>query len=369
MSTRVQTVASVISHYFPEKAAENWDNPGLQVGHRNAEVKRILVALELTPAVLEEAIGKHVDLIVTHHPFIFKAMKQINDDSAEGRMILSLVENHIALWAAHTNLDAAPQAIADKLADDLELEDRRPVLPEQPYAAYKIVVFVPKSEVENVAHAMHDMGAGCIGNYFDVSFQTDGNGFFSCGAESNPTLGFPGSAECVREVRLEMVVSERDLKDVIENMKKAHPYEEPAFDVFKLENPILGISDEFGFGTIGKLRTPMKLAQLIEKVKSCWDIPALRVAGDPEKQIATVGIMNGAGAKYATSRVDVYISGDCGHHDFDRAIRENFALIDAGHYDTEKFIPEIIVNTLKRHLGEDVEIEIAQSMKNPMCVY
>ena len=131
----VQDIRRVISQKFPEKCAESWDNPGLQLGRSNAPVKRVLAALELTPSVTEEAISWGADLILTHHPFIFKPFKSINDDTPEGRMLLDLAEHKIALLAAHTNLDSAPQAIAQKLADDLGLQNRKPFIPHEPYAA------------------------------------------------------------------------------------------------------------------------------------------------------------------------------------------------------------------------------------------
>ena len=371
MSISIRKISSILSRHFPSKAAESWDNPGLQVGHRDAEVARVLVALELTQAVIDEAVSSGAGLVVTHHPFIFKPMKAFSDATADGRMLLALAEKRIGLFAAHTNLDAAPCAIADRLADDLGLTDRRPVLPATPYAAYKITAFVPESDVEAVAAAMHAAGAGCVGNYADVSFRAAGLGYFACGEDSNPAYGFPGQRECVREVRLEMVVSERDLDNAIRALVDAHPYEEPAYDVFRLENPIHGISDEYGFGTVGTLPEPTKAADLIAKIKQVWDIPSLRAAGDPEKVLRTVAIMNGAGAKYMTScgKIDAYISGDCGHHDFDRAHREGIVLIDAGHYDTEKCIPQIIADTLRAELGDAVEIVISTAMANPMRVY
>lgn len=368
MSITIQELRRKVSATFPEKTAESWDNPGLLLGRGNACVSRVLTALELTPDVLSEAIAFKADLILTHHPFIFKPLKSLTDDTAEGRMLLELAENHIALMAAHTNLDCAPDAIIRRLSEDLKLSGCRPFLPHSPYEAYKIVVFVPHDAVDAVAAAMHEAGAGSVGAYSDVSFRVSGLGKFTCGADSHPAIGTPGSAETVEEYRLEMVVSGRDLRAVTQALIKAHPYEEPAYDVFELRSEVRGMTDLYGFGVSGTLPEAVRLSAFIQHLKGLWDIPVVRFAGDPEKLVRRVAILNGSGAKYLPSTdrdVDAYITGDCGHHDFDNAVRRGVVLIDAGHYDTEKFIPEILAD-LVASMGGDVMV--AHAMRNPMQV-
>lgn len=364
----IRNIQNIIARHFPEKCAESWDNPGLQLGHQDAPVRRILTALELTPSVLDEAIDGGFELIVTHHPFIFRPFKRLTDESADGRMLLHLAESRIGLLAAHTNLDSAPGAIADKLADDLCLTERRPVIEHHPYEAFKIVVFVPEAQADAVSRAMHDAGAGCVGAYSDVSFRSAGTGYFTCGGAAHPAIGAPGEAVETPEVRLEMLVSEQNLKSVLRAVHASHPYEEPAIDVFRLSSDVHGISDLYGFGTTGRLPEPMLLRDFIPYLKTLWDIPSLRAAGDPEKRIERVGILNGSGAKYMSScrGIDAFITGDCGHHDFDNAVRCGLALIDAGHYETEKFIPEILAKVIAGDAETDeVYVKIASSMSNP----
>ena len=369
---RVHEIRTVIQEHFPVKAAEDWDNPGLQTGRADAEVKRVLLALELTQDVVREAIDVGAQLILTHHPFIFKPLKAVTSDSPEGAMLLELLEHHIALMAAHTNLDASPNAMNEKLSDDLGLTRRAIFIKHAPYLAYKIVVFVPEANAQAVADAMHAAGAGCVGEYSDVSFRGRGTGHFRCGEASHPAIGTPGSAECVDEIRLEMVVSSRDLGRVTKALLAAHPYEEPAYDVFRLESEVHGLTDQYGFGMVGDLPEAMPLAAFIAHIKQLWDIDFVRASGAPDKQIRRVAIMNGAGAKFYTmcgKDVDALITGDCGHHDFDNANRRGLALIDAGHYDTEKFIPDIFKTVLQKHFGDAVECMIAQSMRRPFVVY
>lgn len=367
----IEDIRQIMNRHFPVQGAEDWDNPGLQLGRSKNAVQRVILALELTPDIVKEAIDCGAQLILTHHPFIFKPFKALNDDSADGRMLLDLAEAHIGLLAAHTNLDSAPQAINEKLANDLNLSDRAILLPHEAFAAYKIVVFVPEQDADAVAEAMHRAGAGCVGNYSDVSFRGHGTGCFACGSDSHPAIGKPGSVERVPEARIEMVVSARDLKAVTTALLKAHPYEEPAYDVFKLESPVHGMTDQYGFGMTGTLPKPITLTELLAQLCNLWQIDAIRASGDPDKIIRKVGIMNGSGARYVAKArgVDAYITGDCGHHDFDNANRLGIALIDAGHYDTEKFIPEIMRSTLASELGNEVELRIATSMRRPFDFY
>jgi len=368
----VRRIRSIIQQHFPVQGAEEWDNPGLQLGHLEADVSRVLLALELTPEVVQEALTQGVNLILTHHPFIFKPLKSLTDESPDGRMLLTLAEAHIALMAAHTNLDSAPNAINQKLCDDLKLSDRSILLKHEAFSAYKIVVFVPEAEADNVANAMHRAGAGCVGDYSDVSFRAPGTGCFTCGEGSHPAIGAPGSIERVFEVRLEMVVSGQHLSAVTRALLAAHPYEEPAYDVFKLESPVHGMTDQYGFGMTGTLPEPMTLQAFIAHIKALWGIDALRASGAPDKLIRRVAIMNGAGARYFTrcgSDIDAYITGDCGHHDFDNANRRGLALIDAGHYDTEKFIPSIFHRILTDELGNSVELLLSSAQKRPFGVW
>ncbi len=368
----VRRIRSIIQQHFPVQGAEDWDNPGLQLGRLESEVTRVLLALELTPEVVQEALTQGVNLILTHHPFIFKPLKSLTDESADGRMLLELAEAHIALMAAHTNLDSAPHAINQKLCDDLQLTDRAILLKHEAFSAYKIVVFVPEADADKVAESMHHAGAGCVGDYSDVSFRASGTGCFTCGEASHPAIGEPGSVERVAEIRLEMVVSGQQLSAVTRAMLAAHPYEEPAYDVFKLESPVHGMTDQYGFGMTGSLPQPMVLKDFIAHIKALWGIDSLRASGDADKLIRRVAIMNGAGARYYTrcgADIDAFITGDCGHHDFDNANRRGLALIDAGHYDTEKFIPEIFKRVLNDALGASVELRLSSAQKRPFGVW
>lgn len=371
---KIRNITSLILEHFPMCCAEDWDNPGLQLGREGAPVTRVLVALELTRDVFEEAREWGAELILTHHPFIFKPIKSVTDASCEGRLLLDLAEAHIGLLAAHTNLDSVPHGIGEKLARDLGLSGLRPVVGTRPFEAYKIVTFIPEADAEQVVQAMHAQGAGCVGQYRDVSFWGTGEGRFTGDASSHPAIGVAGEPERVREVRVEMIVSSRELGAVTRALLETHPYEEPAYDVFKLESQVHGLTDVYGFGVAGRLAEAVELSDLISRVREVWQIDSVRAAGDPHRRVLQVAILNGSGARYlgkcAAQGIDAYITGDCGHHDFDAARRLGIALIDAGHYDTEKCIPNILADVLRQSkYGAELDVRVSTRMENPMRVY
>jgi len=367
--TKLKTIMAAMHRRFPPACAESWDNVGLLLGRLDRDIQRVLVCLELTPQIAREALEEGADLILTHHPFIFKPLNSLTDQTPEGEILLNLAEAKVALFAAHTNLDAVFGGIAMRLARDLGLSHPAPLIPHRPYLGYKIVTFVPENAIHAVAHAMHQAGAGAIGEYSECSFRVAGEGRFRCGEDTNPAIGCPGSQETVEEIRIEMVVSQRDLAKVCQAMLEAHPYEEPAYDVFELKNAVHGIDDVYGFGVVGDLE-PICLTDFSEAIKTVWGIDSLRVAGAEDKVIRRAAILNGSGAKFLPKAVaagaDVYITGDCGHHDFDLAHRHDIALIDAGHYHTEKWIVDMLIDALKEcDDAQTLDIRRAQSMHCP----
>lgn len=370
----VRDVCGVFEKKFPHDCAESWDNPGLLLGRTAAPVSRVLTALELTPDVAKEAIQIGAQMIITHHPFIFKPFKSLTDNSADGQILLDLAEHHIALFAAHTNLDAAPNAIAQKLSADFNLQNPRPLSAHKPYDACKIIVFVPQSDAERVSDAMIDAGAGAIGNYAAVSFRSPGEGRFTPQNGANPAIGACDCPQTVPENKIEMIASSQNVSAVLSAIKRAHPYEEPAIDVFKLQNEIHGIDDRYGFGCIGDLPQTCTLGELIEKIKNVWKINSLRASGDVQTPISRLAILNGSGAKFLPLAkklgADAYITGDCGHHDFDLSCRLQLPLIDAGHFDTEKSIVRILAETLRKDCHtQSLDIRESECVKNPFNVY
>ncbi len=346
MQARVKDVINMIESYFPLHLAETWDNPGLQIGSHNKPVERVLISLDLDAEILEQALHEKADMIITHHPLFFKPLKNINFDLPEGALIKSLIKSDISVYSAHTNLDAGELGLSQVLAEKLELQDIMPLDRYKREELLKIVVFVPAVHVEAVRTAMNSAGAGSIGNYSDCSFRSPGTGTFRPGADTHPFIGRTGLLEEVDEYRLETVVYKKDLKDVLEAMGKAHPYEEIAYDVYQLKNE----SKVFSMGRRGSLKSPLKLKECAALVKEALQLKNIRAAGDMEKVITSMAVVSGAGAGFInsaiTQNIDVLVTGDVKYHEAKDAVISGLAVIDAGHQGTEQLVSNHLYNLL-----------------------
>ncbi len=358
----VGTIAKIIEDWAPKELAWEKDNVGLQVGEYSGSVKKILVALEVTDALLDEAEKKKVQLIVSHHPLIFRPLKSVTMNDRVGRLVRRLIQKNIALYSAHTNLDFTKNGVSIALAEQLGLENIEFLVPLSPMHK-KVVVFVPRDCVEKVSEAMSNVGAGIIGNYDLCSFRVEGKGTFRGNDKSNPFIGTSKRLESVDEVRLEMLVPKWKLHNVLSAMKSVHPYEEVAFDVYPLEN----ISSDCGMGAIGNLKKEMKLKNFLRHVKTKLGCSNLRYSNGKNETISKVAVCGGSGSEFLSNAIaknaDAYITADVSYHPFHDA-ENNIVLVDAGHYETEKHIlPKIVerLTTEFRNRNDNAEIILAQT--------
>ena len=229
-------IIQLFEAFSPKKYAEAGDPIGLQIGKLNKPVQNVMIALDVLEEVVDEAIEKEVDLIIAHHPPIFRPLKKLVTDQPQGRMLEKLIKHDIAVYAAHTNLDVAPGGVNDLLADALELQNTKVLVPTFQEALKKLAVFVPAANAEALRKVLAEAGAGAIGEYTHCSFSTNGEGRFLPGEKTHPYIGQPGIVETVNEVKIETIFPESLEKKVLTAMLKAHPYEEVAFDIFPLEN-------------------------------------------------------------------------------------------------------------------------------------
>lgn len=372
MAEKVQRIINIINQIAPPRLAEDWDNVGLIIGDYAAAVDKVMVSLDVTDAVLDEAIEQGVQLIISHHPMIFSDLKTIRNDHPTGRLILKAIRHGIHIFAAHTNLDIAKGGINDILADRLELTRVKPLTDVTTEALSKIVVFVPGGYEEDVRNALGDAGAGWIGNYSHCTFQTTGTGTFKPLAGTHPFIGHEGELEKVKEVRLETIVPASRLQRVIKAMLKAHPYEEVAYDIYPLNNA----GEETGLGRIGYLTEPMPLHAVLAKVKQVLMLPHLSYIGDLERLISKVAIMGGSGGSYIKKAVfqgaDLYLTSDIKFHDGQLAESLGLTVIDAGHYGTEVVVVPYLFNILQEEITrESLTVEVVQSTvkTDPMILY
>ncbi|MDF2607177.1 MAG: Nif3-like dinuclear metal center hexameric protein [Bacillales bacterium] len=360
-------VIDCFEKHFPRSLALDGDKVGLQIGKLNKKIYKIMAALDITPDVMCEAVEENVDLIITHHPIIFKPLKVINTDTSYGEILELALKNDIAIYSAHTNLDIGEGGINDALANDLGLLDIKPLSITSSEELYKLVVYVPVSHKEIVFTEMSNAGAGHIGNYSHCSFQINGKGTFKPLEGTNPFIGEVGEIDFVDEVRIDTIVPKQRLKAVISTMLKAHPYEEVAYDIFPLKQE----GKQFGLGKVGNLKKEIILKDLASSLKEIWDIDGLRVVGDLNRPISKVAVVGGDGNKYIREAnrhgADVLITGDVYYHTAHDAEMLGLSLIDAGH-NIEKIGKTCIKNVLEKEFNLkkfSVEIFTSKTNTNP----
>ena len=368
MLAKVAHLMQWIEERAPKRLAEDWDNPGLMWGHPMGEVRQALMAVDGTDAVLQEAVQKGSDLVVLHHPTIWKGVRQLRTDRALGRRVEFCLRHGIAVYAAHTNYDAAPDGVSDALANRLDLQDLRVLEVTQRDRLQKLVVFVPEGHEDAVHEAMSEAGAGWIGNYSHCSFQVAGTGTFLPREGADPFIGKLGELERTPEVRLETVVPLSLSRRVVAAMLRAHPYEEVAYDLIPLDNEGL----KAGAGRVGKLPSSLTLAELADAVKTALALPALRLVGDAKRQVQRVAVCGGDGhhliATAARAGADVLVTGDIGHHDALEALDLGLSIIDAGHYATEWPAMADLADSLNQRLeaeGYETRCGVAVSGRDP----
>jgi dinuclear metal center YbgI/SA1388 family protein len=349
----------------PLTLAESWDNVGLLLGDQQQSVSRVMTCLTITPEVVSEAIEKQAGLIVSHHPVLFKAVQKLTSSTADGKLLLPLLRNNIAVYSAHTAYDNCAQGINQQLAELLGLENIRPLIPASAGKQFKLAVFVPEAEVNQVADAMHQAGAGHIGNYSHCSFRTPGTGTFRGNEQSNPTVGQAGHFESVSEVKLEVLCPARQLSAVLAAMKAAHSYEEPAFDVYPLHETIDGTQ---GSGRLGQLPSPLSASALGSLVASSLNTTLTLTGHRQHAAIRTVAIVCGAGgsllSQAVAARADAFLTGEIRFHDELAAQAAGVAVLVAGHYATERPGVEQLARQLAARLP-DCAVWASSAEQNP----
>jgi dinuclear metal center YbgI/SA1388 family protein len=335
----------------PTRLAADWDNVGLLLGERGRPVSRLLTCLTLTPEVADEAVGEKADLVVTHHPILFRGAKRLTSDTPEGRMLLALAAAGVAVYSPHTAFDNAPGGINDLLADFLGLSERAPLRPLTGTEKVKVVTFVPDRDLGPVSDALFAAGAGHIGEYRECSFRVSGTGTFFGLETTNPTVGEKGRREEAAEWRLEVVCPTGRLADALAALRRAHSYEEPAYDVYPLRAAPTGQ----GEGRMGTLPQPTPLGELAARLKAHL-LPGgegtMQVVGDLDRPVRRAAIVCGAGGSlYTDARragAEVFLTGEMRFHDYLAARADGVGLILPGHYATER----CGVEALARRLGE-----------------
>lgn len=344
---RIHDLVGLIHGLYSPSLAEEWDNVGLQVGDPSAEINRVLLCLDPTEAALGAALAAGAQALVSHHPLIFRSLKSLIPQDETSRVLFRAVREGISIVSAHTNLDRAADGLNDWLARRLGLAEAKP-LASGGADLTKLVVFVPTGYEGRVSEALFRAGAGQIGAYDSCSFRTQGKGTYRPGQGTDPFIGTPGTLEQVAEVRLETIVSREALGRSVARMIKAHPYEEPAYDLIPLSNR----RSDVGLGRIGRLAEPQRLEDYALQVKQALGVSHLRVVGQADQKISKVALCGGGGASLLTEAArqgaDVLVTGDVKYHEAQNALSQGIALLDAGHFGTEHLMVEELTQRLRQ---------------------
>jgi dinuclear metal center YbgI/SA1388 family protein len=349
VTAKLSDIIGIINKIAPTALAEEWDNPGLQLGDPAAPVERVMVALDPGPDAIAAAIASHCTLLLTHHPLIFKPLKRISAADATGSLIITALQNNLAIASLHTNYDVAAGGVNDLLAERLGLVDCQPLKVTSVEPLVKLSVFVPQGHEEPVLAALFRFG-GFLGKYGDCSFRVAGTGTFKPLAGAKPFIGTVGERETVAESRLEVLIRRADQAAAVKALLAAHPYEEPAFDLV----PLLNEGTGRGLGRIGAVPATT-VGAFAEQVKERLGLPHLRLVGEPARPLTKVALCGGSGASLvreaARQGADLLVTGDVKYHEALDAQALGLALMDAGHFATERLMIAGLTEQLRQVLA------------------
>ncbi len=348
----VHKLIKYLESWAPKGASWENDNVGLQIGSEDTIIKNIFLSLELNENSLNEAIKKNCNFIFTHHPLLFIPLSKINTkNDPKAKLIETIIKKNITVYSAHTNLDFTKDGVSFELAKKLKLKNIK-FLKQESGNQVKLIVFVPLNFVDKVSNAIFNSGGGIIGEYSQCSFRSFGEGTFKGSKNSNPALGKKENFEKVDEIRLEVLVDNWNLRKVINSLIKAHPYEEPAFDIIPLKNENVN----FGFGTIGELENSMKSNEFLTHVCNSLKTKSVRFNKGKNSKIKKVAVCGGSGSRLVNEALaqnaDAFVTADIKYHDFQDA-ENKILFVDAGHYETEIFVLDEVKKRIEKLLSEE----------------
>jgi len=359
----VESICELIEEVAPLALQESYDNAGLLVGDSQMEVTGALVCIDITEKVINEAIQKKCNLIISHHPLIFSGLKRLTGQTEVQRCVAKAIKNDIAIYAAHTNLDNVLQGVSGKMAEKIGLKNLQ-ILQPKSNALLKLIAYVPQLLSYRVRQALFEAGAGQIGNYDSCSFNNEGIGTFRANENAQPFVGNINELHSEPETRIEVILPEYLKFKVLEALLKSHPYEEPAYDFISLKNDW----NIVGAGVVGELNEAEDELKFLSRIKTIFEIPTLRHTNLLNRKIKRVALCGGSGSSFLSDAIsvhaDVYISGDFKYHEFFDA--ENRILIaDIGHFESEQFTKDIFYEIITKKMPT-FAVQISDSKTNPI---
>ncbi len=364
--TKIKEITDYLETIAPGSYQESYDNAGLLTGDRDWEVTGVLICLDALEVVIDEAIGSRYNLVIAHHPIVFKGLKKLNGKNYVEKVIIKALKHDVAIFAIHTNLDNVFHGVNHKIASRLQLQQLSLLAPKKG-SLQKLISFVPSSATTSVLNALGKAGAGQIGNYKNCSFRVSGTGTFEPGENANPSVGKINQLEEVDEDRIEVIFPKHLTGQVIEAMKLSHPYEEVAYYIQEIANE----NQEVGAGMVGYLDKEMEAKQFMDFLKENMAVTCIRHTKLLDKPIKKVAVCGGAGSfllsKAIAAKADVYISADFKYHEFFDA-EEKIVVMDIGHYESEVFTKELIFDLLNKKFT-NIAVNFTEQVTNPISYY
>mgnify|MGYP000843545799 CR=1 FL=1 len=359
----VKDIVNAIEEVAPPAYQESYDNSGLLIGNYNQEVTGVLLTVDVIPDIIEEAVEKNCNLIISHHPIIFFGLKRITGSNYIEKSIIKAIENKISIYCGHTSLDVAYNGVNYHLAKKIDLKNIQVLHPIQD-SLFKIVTFVPQSHSEKVRQALFEAGAGKIGNYDSCSYCISGTGTFRGNDNANPFVGEIGKIHLEEEIRIETIFPKHLKNRIIKSLLESHPYEEPAYDIFQLSNT----HKNMGLGVVGTLETEQEELTFLNKIKNTFNCSCIRHTKLLGKKIKKVAICGGSGSELLKDAIiaggDIFITADFKYHQFFDA-EDKLIIADIGHYESEQFTKEIFYDILTKNFS-NFAVHFSKINTNPI---
>lgn len=361
---KVRDISKLIEEIAPLSLQDSYDNAGLLIGSPDADVTGALICLDVTEEIVNEAINKNLNLIISHHPLIFKGIKSLNGKTDQERAIMKAVKNDIAVYAAHTNLDNVLEGGVNKiLADKIGLGKQKVLRPKSD-TFIKLVTFAPTFHIQKIRDALFEAGAGVIGNYDSCSFSSQGTGSFKANDDAHPFVGNLNEIHYENEIRLELILPNYLKNKVVRKLLEVHPYEEPAFDLIPLSNDWNSV----GAGLVGELEKDMDISEFLTSLKHILKSDCLKVTAFTKNNVRKIALCGGSGSfllkDAIAANADVFISADFKYHDYFDA-ENKIIIVDAGHFETEQFTKDIFKEIITKKLPK-FAVQISEINTNPI---
>jgi len=358
----VKDIISIIENFAPLSYQESYDNAGLIIGNENQSISSALLTIDVTEDVIDEAIQIGANIIISHHPLIFSGLKKINGKNDIERCIFKAIKNNIAIYAAHTNLDATIHGVNAKICEKIGLKDCKILNPKSNFL-YRIEIFVPTNFAEKLASAMFEAGAGNIGNYDSCSFISDGKGSFKANENAQPFVGTIGEIHKENESKIEVICPKNKLYSVVAAIQHTHPYEEPVIDIIPLENTY----SQVGSGMIGDLTEEVGIETFLLQIKEIFTC-SIRYTKSKKTKIKKVALCGGAGSFLISDAkragADIFLTGDVKYHDFFLSDNE-LIIADIGHYESEQYTKEIFYEIISKKFPK-FALHFSKVITNPI---